>query len=186
MRKFIIFIFLYVCVWNTWGQNLPEPCKIQTRSKSFEKGAIFYSRVGNFFIDSAVYDFDTLINGRRYFRSANYSRRLEPTTPLYSEDDFGNIWHIYRQIGFDELLMIPNEPFVGYKVVHKNYSSEILAVNLTKKFGNVEFTNLIKTKFVDKINNYTFIEYFKKGVGWVALENSCGVGHVYCTKYSID
>jgi hypothetical protein len=166
------------------NSQVTDTCPILVRSHSFGRGITHYFsdlNGGNFYKDSVFFDYDTIINNKVYFRWLYCDVKYSQKIMLCAEDEYGNIWDFHRSIG-EERIVIPARPFIGYKVSSKGFTSEIMAINLTQRFGKKTFTNLVKLKRTTP-GGIICYHYFKPGVGWVATSNHSLTVYLYCVKY---
>lgn len=157
-------------------------CTIELKKKSFGKEQIHIMNVNNSFTDSIVFSKDTLIGKRTYYRSGLTSHYLYD---YWSEDDDGTVWYCFPYYNTGEICYLPRHPFVGYQVNYNHFVMRIIEMDAKKTFGSVSYDHLIVCEINYSAPNVEdkWTEYFKKGVGWVAMESDVSTTYLKCIKY---
>jgi hypothetical protein len=162
----------------TAQQTIP-PCEIPVEAHSFAKGRVHLLRIlGK--VGHTIEFKDTMIGQRIYYRYqlTGYTRHC-----YWAEDFDGSIWLYDAYFNTGELCYIPNLPFVGYKVHYGYLESTIVEVGSKRRLPYREYTDLIVCEVKNLRNGEVFYKYFKKGVGWVALESESGSTYLECVTY---
>ena len=185
MRNVYVFLCLNIFTHFLNGQQNDTSCTFQVRKHSFEKGVIITLRMLTIFNETEIYSNDTLIGDKVFFKRTVTSN---PNHDYWHEAENGEIWKYYPIYYPQAVVFIPDKPFVGYKVKNDRMEMTIVSINETKtfgsdRFGEVTFDNLIVCEETDLIRDRTWKVYFKKGVGWVALESDSCTTYVECIKY---
>jgi hypothetical protein len=155
---------------------------VDLEKRSFAKGRVHKLRLNDGQADSVVFSKDTLIGERLYYKWKITNHYLYA---YWYEADDGRVWMHFPYFNTGEILYIPKNPFVGYTFHYGNFEVRIIGIQEQKMFGNVMYDNLIvfEKKYSDSDEESTYIEYFKKGVGWVANEGKWGTTYLESIEY---
>jgi hypothetical protein len=180
--KIIFGMLMLLSYMETMAQKFYEPCWIQKKKHSFEKGQVHIFDINNQITDSVVFSRDTMIGYRVYYRWGFNEHNYY----YWAEDNDGTLWLCHPHVSSEEVLFSPRNPFVGYQVHYDNFEVTIIGVGEKRTLGKVCYNDLIifEEKYISLDYEDTTISYFQKGVGWVAFESlPLSTTYLKCIKY---
>jgi hypothetical protein len=179
-KRFLILIQLFYGFVQAQVHEVSH--RVDLKKKSFDKGRVHKLRLNDGRADSVVFSKDTLIGERIYYQWKITNHYLYD---YWFEDDDGRVWMYFPYFNTGEIEYIPKNPFVGYAFQYGPFEVRIIAIQEQKKFGTVMYDHLIvfEKKYSNSEVERTYIEYFKKGVGWVATEGNWGTTYLECVEY---
>jgi hypothetical protein len=161
---FVLSLLIPNCLY---AQELKFDVPIDTSVKSFGKGRVLIFKILGIFRDSMVVQEDTLIGNRVYYK---YQFTQSSIYKYFAEDNDGSVWMcspFFKTKG--EICFLPQKPFIGYSVQMEDFGVKIIGIHQKVELDQIVFEDLIVVEVTKPDDEgYSHIEYFKKGVGWIA------------------